>query len=106
MYVKDAVDMTLFFLDNPSKGGLYNIGTGIARTWNDLAGAMFAAMKKPVRIEYIPMPEYLRPKYQYFTQANLEKLRNAGCTHECIPLEEAVEDYIINYLAPNRVLGQ
>lgn len=105
IYVKDAVEMTLFFMDHPKIGGLYNIGTGVARSWNDLARALFAAVGKPPRIEYIPMPENIRPKYQYRTEADLSKLRRTGCIHQCLSLEDAVADYVRAYLGPQRLLG-
>ena len=105
IYVKDAVAATLFFYDNPSIGGLYNIGTGHARSWNDLAKAVFAAMGKGPKIDYIDMPEILRDKYQYFTQADISKLRAAGCKHKHTPLEDAVKDYVQNYLAKSDYLG-
>ncbi len=99
IYVKDAVEMTLFFLENRRANGLFNLGTGRARSWNDVARAMFKALGKEPRIEYIPMPETLRDKYQYYTCADTEKLRAAGCTHQCMALEDAVSDYLRNYLA-------
>lgn len=105
IYVKDAVRMTLYFLDNPDASGLFNIGTGQARSWNDLARAVFAAMGKEPAIEYIDMPETLRGKYQYFTQADIRKLRAAGCTDAAMPLEEAVRDYVQNYLTQHEYLG-
>ncbi len=98
IYVDDAVAMTLYFLDRPRLRGLYNIGTGQGRTWNDLARAVFAALELPPRIEYIPMPRELRPNYQYYTQARLEKLRRAGCDHQCLSLEESVNKYIKGHL--------
>lgn len=98
IYVKDAVEMTLFFMENRRANGLFNIGTGRARSWNDVARAMFKALEREPSIEYIPMPEALRDKYQYYTCADTEKLRAAGCTHQCMTLEEAVSDYIRNYL--------
>jgi len=98
IYVKDAVDMTLFFYDNPQTGGLFNIGTGKARTWNDLVKSVFAAMDKKPSIEYIEMPESIRNQYQYFTQADITKLRKAGYKQETTPLEDAVKDYVQNYL--------
>ncbi len=105
IYIKDAVDMTLFFLDHPDKNGIYNIGTGRARSWNDVARSLFQAMgKKPV-IEYIPIPEPIRAKYQYYTQADTAKLRGAGCAHECRTLEEAVDDYAGNYLRTDSLLS-
>lgn len=105
IYVKDAVAMTLFFLDNPDIGGLFNVGTGTARSWNDLAGAVFAAMGKPPAIDYIDMPEKLRDKYQYFTQAEMTKLHAAGYTQPTLKLEDAVMDYVQNYLAKDEYLG-
>ena len=98
IYVKDAVEMTLFFLDNPKIGGLFNIGTGNARSWNDMVKAVFAAMGKKPNIEYIEMPESIRNQYQYFTKADITKLRNAGYDKEVTPLENAIQDYVQNYL--------
>jgi ADP-L-glycero-D-manno-heptose 6-epimerase len=98
LYVKDAVDMTLFFYDNPKTAGIYNLGAGIARTWNDLAKAVFAAMGKSPSIEYIDMPDSIRNQYQYFTCADISKLRAAGYETQITTLEQAVEDYVQNYL--------
>ncbi len=98
IYIKDAVDMTLFFYDNIQVNGLFNIGTGNARTWNDMVKAVFAAMGKKLNIEYIDMPESIRDQYQYFTQADISKLREAGYDKQVTPLEDAVEDYVQNYL--------
>jgi len=100
IYVKDAVDVTLFFLENPAKGGLYNCGTGIARTWRDLATAVYSAMGRTPQIEYIPMPEALQGKYQYFTEAKTEKLRAAGYTAPFTTLEDGIRDYVTTYLQP------
>lgn len=105
IYVKDAVEMTLFFMDNQGIGGIYNIGTGKARSWNDLAKAIFEAAGKQPRIEYIPMPLNLQEKYQYYTEANLEKIKAAGCKHDCMSLEEAVSDYV-RYLSSGKYLGE
>jgi ADP-L-glycero-D-manno-heptose 6-epimerase len=104
IYVKDAVDMTLFFLDNPRVCGLYNIGTGKARSWNDLAKAVFAAMGKEPKIEYVDMPENLQKQYQYFTEADITKLKKAGWKKPITSLEDAVKDYIQNYLAGGKYL--
>ena len=104
IYVKDAVDMTLFFLDNPEICGLFNIGTGRARSWNDLVKATFAAMGKEPNIEYIEMPDSIRNQYQYFTQAEMSKLRSAGYAQETTPLEDAIKDYVQNYLQKNGYL--
>jgi len=98
IYIKDAVDMTLFFLDNPKLAGLYNIGTGKVRNWNDMVKAVFAAMGKKENIEYIEMPESIRHQYQYFTQAEMSKLKNAGYDKDTTSLEDAIQDYVQNYL--------
>jgi len=97
IYVKDAVDVTLSFVEDRSGGGLFNCGTGIARTWKDLALAVFSAMDVPARIDFIEMPETLRGKYQYFTQADMSKLRAAGYTRPFTSLEDGVDDYIRSY---------
>ena len=104
IYVKDAADMTLFFLDEPEVGGLFNIGTGTARTWNDLVRAVFAAMGKEPDIEYIDMPEEIARHYQYFTQADITKLCNAGYEKQMTSLEDAIKDYVPNYLQKNAYL--
>ena len=104
LYVKDAVDMTLFFLDNPRLSGLFNIGAGKARTWNDLAAAVFAAMDKSVKIEYIDMPDSIRNQYQYFTEADISKLRRVGYDKEITSLEDAIKDYVQNYLQKDAYL--
>ncbi len=106
IYVKDAVDMTLHFLTNKDKKGLYNVGSGKARTWKDLVQAIFKAMNKPVNIEFIDLPEHLLKKYQYFTEANIEKIKNAGYTKEITSLEDGVSDYIKNYLLPEKYLTE
>jgi len=98
LYVKDAVAMTLFFLDNPKINGIFNIGTSKQRNWNDLAKATFEAMGREVNIEYIDMPDELRDKYQYFTQADITKLRDAGYDKDITTLEDAIKDYVQNYL--------
>ncbi len=98
IYVKDAVDMTLFFYDNPKVSGLFNIGTGKARNWNDLVKAVFSAMGKKPNIEYITMPESIRSQYQYFTEADITKLRNAGYDKKTTTLENAINNYVKNHL--------
>ncbi len=105
VYVKDAVDMTLFFLENKDKNGLFNAGSGKARTWNDLVTAIFNAMDKPVYIEYIDLPENLAGKYQYFTEAKLEKIKKASYSKKINSLENGVTDYVKNYLLKNKYLG-
>ncbi|MBR7104941.1 MAG: ADP-glyceromanno-heptose 6-epimerase [Lentisphaeria bacterium] len=104
LYVKDAVKM-MWFLYNSSASGLFNIGSGKAESWNKLAGAAFAALNKPVDIEYIDMPESLRDRYQYYTCAEMDKLRGLGYAEEPLSLEDAVHDYIVNYLVPGKYLG-
>ncbi len=104
IYIKDVVEMTLFFLDNQHLSGIFNIGTGKARTWNELANAVFSAMGKPANIEYIEMPDSIRSQYQYFTQADISKLRKAGYDKETTSLEVAIKDYVQNYLKQNKYL--
>src|SRR5262249_11919085 len=94
IYVKDAVDVTLHFLEHRDASGLFNCGTGQARTWKDLITAVFTAMKLKPNIRYVDLPEPLRGKYQYFTQADAAKLRNAGYTKPFTSLEDAVADYV------------
>lgn len=98
VYVKDCVDAMWWLLQNPSVNGIFNLGTGKARTWNDLIHAVFAAMAVGPNIEYIEMPEGLRKQYQYFTQAEMGKLKTAGCQVDFSPLEDSVRDYVVNYL--------
>jgi ADP-L-glycero-D-manno-heptose 6-epimerase len=98
IYVKDAVKMTLFLYKNNNVNGLYNIGTGKARSFYDLVVAIFKAIKLEPNIEYIDMPKVLRGKYQYFTQAKMDKLLHAGYHEGVSTLEEAVTDYVANYL--------
>jgi ADP-L-glycero-D-manno-heptose 6-epimerase len=97
--------MTLFFLDHKDKNGLYNAGSGKARTWNDLVTALFNALGKPVNIEYIDLPDHLADKYQYFTEAKLDKIKNAGYNQQISSLEEGVTDYVKNYLVTGKYLG-
>jgi len=100
IYVKDAVDVTLHFAlqDAGAPGGLFNCGTGNARTWLDLTRAVFAAMGREPKIEFIEMPKELQGKYQYFTEAKPEKLRAAGYTRAFTSLEDGVRDYVRGYL--------
>jgi ADP-L-glycero-D-manno-heptose 6-epimerase len=105
IYVKDAVDMTLFFLDKPNVNGLFNLGTGKARTWNDLVSSIFKSLNKEVNIEYIDLPQHLREKYQYFTEANMSKIKKAGFNSSISSLEDGVADYVKNYLLGKQFLG-
>lgn len=105
IYLKDAVDIVLFFHENEEKNGLFNAGSGKANSWNDLVQPIFKAMDKPVNIEYVEMPEHLKGKYQYFTEADLSKLRGIGYDKQMIGVEEGVYDYVKNYLIPEKHLA-
>ncbi len=98
VYVRDCVDVIAWLLEHSHVSGLFNLGTGEARSWMDLAQALFAALGLPEKIEFIAMPESLRPKYQYFTQAKMDKLRSAGYGAPFTSLENGVRDYVQNYL--------
>jgi len=105
LYVKDAVAVMVWLLEHPQTDGIFNVGYGVARTWNDLAAAVFAAMKQPVAVDYVPMPETIRDKYQYFTEARMDRLRQAGYDRPFTSLEAGVIDYVRGYLAgPDRYL--
>ncbi|RMD85298.1 MAG: ADP-glyceromanno-heptose 6-epimerase [Candidatus Dadabacteria bacterium] len=98
IYIKDCVEVLWWFFENEGKTGIFNLGTGKARSWNDLASAIFKAMGKKEEIEYIDMPEEIRGQYQYHTEAEMEKLRQAGCAFAFSSLEDSIEDYVKNYL--------
>lgn len=99
VYVKDICKVILYMMDNPQISGLFNLGTGKARSFYDLTAATFRAMGLEPNIKYIEMPETLRPKYQYYTQASMDKLREAGYREDFYSLEEGVQDYVCGYLA-------
>lgn len=101
IYVKDVVDVILFLFENKPASGLYNLGTGQARTFVDLVNATFSAMDMESVIEFIDTPEDIRDKYQYFTEANMAKLRSVGYSKEFTSLEDGVNDYVVNYLKTN-----
>lgn len=103
IYVKDAVDIVYNFIDHPKINGIFNVGTGRARTWNELAEAIFSALNLPPRIEYFDMPEAIRDKYQYFTQAQMGKLQRAGVEHKFFEFRDAVKDYV-GYLTDHAYL--
>ena len=105
LYVKDAVDMTLHLVDEPGAHGLFNIGSGQSHTWRELVTAVFAALGRPTEIEFIEMPIELRAKYQYSTEASIDRLRGAGFTKPIGPLSDSVRDYVTRYLVPERHLG-
>lgn len=100
VYAKDVVEIMTFLMHNrqAKNSGIYNVGTSEARTFLDLTKATFKAMGKDENISYVPTPEDIRDKYQYFTEASMEKLRSIGYTKPFTSLEEGVEDYVKNYL--------
>ena len=99
IWVGDCVDVMLWLYDHPAVNGLFNCGTGQARSFEDLALAVFAAAGKPSKIAYIDMPPEIRPRYQYFTEAKMERLRAAGYTAPFTPLEDGVARYVRDFLA-------
>lgn len=104
IYVKDVVSVLIFMLENKPESGLYNLGTGKARTFLDLAKATFTACDKKTIIDFVDTPADIRDKYQYFTEADMAKLKNAGYNKEFYSLEEGVYDYVRNYLIPEKYL--
>ena len=94
IYVKDAVDVVMFFIEHPEICGIFNVGTGEARSWNDLANALFKAIGRAPHIEYFDMPDSLKDKYQYFTQADMTNLRAKGYKKSFTKLEEAIAEYV------------
>jgi ADP-L-glycero-D-manno-heptose 6-epimerase len=98
VYVKDVADVCLFFMHSRKNSGIYNLGSGKARTFVDLTKAVFRALNKPENIEFIDTPSDIRDKYQYFTEANMEKLKSIGYRKEFTSLEEGARDYVTNYL--------
>ncbi|MFH0977266.1 MAG: ADP-glyceromanno-heptose 6-epimerase [Spirochaetota bacterium] len=102
VYVKDCVEIIWWLMQN-NVNGIFNVGTGKARSWNDMAKAIFSSMGLDAKIEYIDMPEQLRDRYQYFTEAKMDKLKQAGCPVKFLTLEEAVHDYVMGYLLKNNM---
>lgn len=98
VYVKDCVNVIVWLLQHPAINGIFNVGTGKARTWNDLAKAVFTAMDVDRQIEYVEMPEHLKDRYQYFTAADMQKLTTAGCPVKFSRIEEGIRDYVTGYL--------
>jgi len=98
IYVKDVVEMTIWLYQNKEVNGLFNVGTGKARSFADLVNAVFFAMNLEPKVDYVDMPELIRDQYQYYTQAQMEKIRKAGYSRKTTSLEEAVKDYVQNYL--------
>ena len=104
VYVKDVVDVLIFMMAKKSQAGLYNLGSGKARTFNDLVTVTFQAMDLKSNISYIDTPIDIRDKYQYFTQANISKLQNNGYKKSFTTLESGVKDYVRNYLLKEKYL--
>jgi ADP-L-glycero-D-manno-heptose 6-epimerase len=103
VYVGDCVDVVLWLLDHPAVNGLFNLGSGQARSFEDLARAIFAVLRRPAAVEYVDMPEGIRPNYQYFTEASVERLRRAGYTRPFTSLVDGVREYVERYLSqPDR----
>lgn len=98
IYIKDLIEVTFWLMINFPKNGLYNLGTGKAATFNQLAEAVFNALNLPIQIEYIDTPIDIRDKYQYFTEANMDKLKKAGYSNLFKSIDEGTEDYIKSYL--------
>lgn len=104
VYVKDVVSVILHLFDNKPESGLYNVGTGHAQSFLDLANATFEAMGLKPNIEFIDMPLDIRDKYQYFTEADINKLLSTGYNKHFQNLNEGVHDYVTNYLIPNKYI--
>jgi len=104
IYVKDAVDMTLFFLDNPDMNGIFNVGTATPRTWVDLVNAVFASMGIKPDINFVEMPDSIKNQYQYYTCADITKIREAGYDKKTTSLEDSIKDYVQNYLQKDEYL--
>ena len=102
IYMKDVVDVLYWFSRNSHPNGIFNLGTGKARTFLDLATATFHAMGREPVIEYVDIPEDIRDKYQYFTEARMEKIKESGCNHEFHSLENGVTDYVSEFLLKNK----
>jgi ADP-L-glycero-D-manno-heptose 6-epimerase len=98
IYVKDLIDVCLFLMEHRKNSGIYNLGTGKARSFNDLGKATFTALGLEPKITYIDTPEDIRDNYQYFTEATMDKLRSIGYTKDFTSLEDGVKDYVQNYL--------
>jgi ADP-L-glycero-D-manno-heptose 6-epimerase len=98
VYVKDVVEVCVFLMHHRKDSGIYNLGSGKARTFNDLVKAVFVALNKPVDIEYIDTHEDIRDTYQYFTEAKMGKLKKLGCAPPFYSLEDGIKDYVKHYL--------
>ncbi|MDO8321483.1 MAG: ADP-glyceromanno-heptose 6-epimerase [Phenylobacterium sp.] len=99
VYVRDVADVVAWLNASEQVNGVYNLGSGTARTFEDMAKAVFAAAGKPAQIEYTPMPPAIRDKYQYFTEAKMDRLKAAGFNQPMTALEDGITDYVRNYLS-------
>jgi ADP-L-glycero-D-manno-heptose 6-epimerase len=99
VYVRDVADVTQWLLENEGVNGVFNLGSGTARTFEDMARAVFAAAGKPAQIDYTPMPPMIRDKYQYFTEAKMDRLKAAGYAKPMTPLEDGIGDYVGRFLS-------
>ncbi|MBK5284817.1 MAG: ADP-glyceromanno-heptose 6-epimerase [Bacteroidia bacterium] len=104
VYVKDAIDVCFFLMQHRKNSGIYNLGTGTARTFNDLTRNVFSSLKKSEEIEFIDAPSDIRDKYQYFTEAKMEKLHSIGYKKSFTSLEDGVGEYVKDFLTPNKYL--
>jgi ADP-L-glycero-D-manno-heptose 6-epimerase len=102
IYVKDVIDVLYFLMDHKEGSGIYNLGTGLARTFSDLAGSVFASLSLPTRIEFIDTPADIRDKYQYFTEADMQKLQATGYSRTFYTLEEGIFEYVQGYLSEGK----
>ena len=102
IYVKDILSVCFWLMENQPAPAIYNLGTGKARAFEDLVKSTFAGIDKPSSITFIDMPEDIRDKYQYYTEANMNKLRNAGYVNDFYSLEKGVDDYVRHYLAEGK----
>ena len=104
VYVKDVADVIVFLMEHRKNSGIYNLGSGSARTFLDLTKATFSAMDCKEHISFVDTPEDIRDKYQYYTQANMNKLRAIGYEKPFTSLEQGVKDYVVNYLKGSKIL--
>ncbi len=105
IYIKDVVEIVMFLYKSENAHGIYNVGTGRAHSWHDLANAVFRALNMEPQIEFVDMPEWLKSRYQYFTQANISKLRRLGYPGKFYTFENAISEYIKDYIEKDRHLG-
>ncbi len=105
IYIKDVVEVVMYLFKTPHAYGIYNVGTGKAHSWLELAHAVFNALRLEPKIEFIDMPEWLKPRYQYFTEAKISKLRRLGYPGKFYTFESAVREYITEYIEKGKHLG-